>query len=291
MTASAFSQDGSTLAVAAGSRVTLWDPDSCRLAAVLPLAPEHSALGLPIARLAFVPASPFLVACSEGFVVVWNLLTASLQWALDVPVASLAVDPVHASFAIAVPVPAERPPKATAAGSDKSAASASAVDSEDKASTSQQAAQHVSHVLVFDPRSPTPRYRSTCPGTLAPTLLYVTPGMPQHAQASRGLPALVSPILVLTEERSYAYLDAADQDSMPRQGAPKKAAEAASASAYEAAFGPLPAPDQVASAMDVDDTDALSSAPRWKQLFDAPSHALPPPTVLAQSFLRLVTTE
>ena len=41
MTASAFSPDGSVLAIATGPKVTLWDPHTCRLAAVLPLSPEH----------------------------------------------------------------------------------------------------------------------------------------------------------------------------------------------------------------------------------------------------------
>ena len=60
-------------------------------------------------------------------------------------------------------------------------------------------------------------------------------------------------------------------------------------SAFEAAFGALEVqPRQQVQGMDI---DADPTRPRWKQLFDAPSHALPAPTALAQAFLRLVTTE
>ncbi len=65
----------------------------------------------------------------------------------------------------------------------------------------------------------------------------------------------------------------------------------AQVSAFEAAFGSLSAPpagQQTQTGMDV---DADPSRPRWKQLFDAPSHALPPPSALAQAFLRLITAE
>jgi len=36
--------------------------------------------------------------------------------------------------------------------------------------------------------------------------------------------------------------------------------------------------------------DEDASQPRWRQLFDAPSHTLPAPMDLAASFLRLITS-
>ena len=241
MTASAFSSDGSVLAVAAGAKVTLWDPESCRLAAVLSLAPEHQALGLPLTKLAFVRGSPFLVGCSDGFLTVWNLLTATLQWALDVPVSALAADPVHARFAIAVPSleqqkgpegkPTARAPAPNASsghaateaaagvGGSEAVAPAPTASKDSKAEhwlrpgsgvissqSWQPAPKQKSHVLIFDPRSPAPRYHCVCPGTLSPTLLYVPPGMPQHAEAGEGLLGEVSPLMVLAENRAYSYV-------------------------------------------------------------------------------------
>ena len=88
LTATAFSPDGSVLAVAAGPRLTLWDPISNALAAVLPLAsqqyedhtaqaqaqaapPKASTSGRPelaagredgLTQLTFVPGTPYLVS-------------------------------------------------------------------------------------------------------------------------------------------------------------------------------------------------------------------------------------
>jgi len=85
----------------------------------------------------------------------------------------------------------------------------------------------------------------------------------------------------------YIIADAGqgEAEALPQRH-PEPATEA---SAFEEAFGSLdliskPAGD---SSMDI---DMESSKPRWRQLFDAPSHALPAPSSLAQAFLRLVTT-
>jgi hypothetical protein len=59
----AFSTDGSLLAVGMADLVTLWDPwDNALLGSLQP--PLHNA-GCPISRLAFIPGTPFLAACSE----------------------------------------------------------------------------------------------------------------------------------------------------------------------------------------------------------------------------------
>ena len=44
----------------------------------------------------------------------------------------------------------------------------------------------------------------------------------------------------------------------------------------------------VSAGVDGMDVDEDPTKPRWRQLFDAPSHALPPPTALAEAFLRLI---
>lgn len=241
MTASAFSADGSVLAVVAGSKVTLWDPETSRLAAVLSLAPEHS-MGpgaSPVFRLLFIPGTQYLVGTSDTFIAVWNLLTASLHWAMDVAVSALAVDPVFGSFAIAIPAKAAAARTPSAAGYDPAAVAATTAslpaagpsgsqqqaavpDATNKAtssgrpaapssSTQQQwhpAARNKSHILVFDPRSPTPRFHSIVSGTTAPTLLYASPGMPQHAKE---LSDQVSPLMVLAENRAFTYITASGE--------------------------------------------------------------------------------
>lgn len=179
------------------------------------------------------------MGCSSTFVAVWNLLTASLQWALDVPTSALATDPVHPFFSIAVPttsplkggVPVSlhdeesaRAAHAGATGEDGSAEEATrSHDGNDLGPgggrsepgsgrfTSSQKWQpplmHNSHILVFDPRSPSPRFHCICPGTQSPTLLYVPPGMPQHSSETAGANGFgISPLIVLSENRAYTYI-------------------------------------------------------------------------------------
>ncbi len=93
---------------------------------------------------------------------------------------------------------------------------------------------------------------------------------------------------------TFSHRDA----GLPRSAQPKPErplqAEA-EVSAYEAAFGALGSNGGSQKAaldqQDAMDVDVDASRPRWKQLFDAPSHVLPAPTALAQAFLRLLTTE
>jgi NET1-associated nuclear protein 1 (U3 small nucleolar RNA-associated protein 17) len=118
----AFSPDGSLLAIGAGTTATLWDPVQCRLVAALaapPLAAADAAASAaaagPIVRLAFVAgapgAPPRLVACTaapHARIVVWDLLTASAAWAVELETTALAADPRHAGV-FAVGVPPQRP--------------------------------------------------------------------------------------------------------------------------------------------------------------------------------------
>ena len=67
-----FSSDGSILAVAYGQVVTLWDPYSNSLHAVLTYPP--SALH-PIIQIEFLKKSPHLAARSDSHVYVWDLMT------------------------------------------------------------------------------------------------------------------------------------------------------------------------------------------------------------------------
>lgn len=91
-------------------------------------------------------------------------------------------------------------------------------------------------------------------------------------------------------------------DAPPSQASTEP--QPASLSAFEAVFGPqsLASADgadlkRAAQALlssnsggsDVD--DAFVAEQRWRKLFDAPSHALPPATALAQAFLLLLTAE
>lgn len=66
---------------------------------------------------------------------------------------------------------------------------------------------------------------------------------------------------------------------------------AMASSAFEEAFGSLDLINNKSKlTSDSMDVDMGPLTQRWRKLFDAPSHALPAPSSLAQAFLRLVTT-
>eukprot|EP01137_Pigoraptor_chileana_P009467 Opistho-2@57784 len=93
--AAAFSEDGSLVAVAFGSTVTLWDPVSNSLQGVLSYPPSNE----KVSFVAFIAASPFLVASTETTVYVWNILTCSVWWSYRMNATSIAVDPSSPRFA------------------------------------------------------------------------------------------------------------------------------------------------------------------------------------------------
>ena len=79
--AASFSADGSILAVAFGSLITLWDPYENCIRQVLAQPCEES-----INTLRFVGDSPYLLSASKNRITVWNMLTCtgkmnfSLAW-------------------------------------------------------------------------------------------------------------------------------------------------------------------------------------------------------------------
>ncbi|PKA48319.1 hypothetical protein AXF42_Ash021570 [Apostasia shenzhenica] len=81
MTAAKFSADGSVLAVAAASVITLWDPDRNALIAVIGNTID------PINALAFIPKTEYVVSLSRGpkpQLAVWNLSNMSMHWSYKI---------------------------------------------------------------------------------------------------------------------------------------------------------------------------------------------------------------
>ncbi|TKY54560.1 WD repeat-containing protein 75 [Spatholobus suberectus] len=91
MTAAAFSADGSVLAVAADTVITLWDPNNNVLVAVIGETP------MPIISLVFAGKSDFLLSVSHGSkpqLSVWSMakLAASWSYRLQIEAVSCAID-------------------------------------------------------------------------------------------------------------------------------------------------------------------------------------------------------
>ncbi|RKP27953.1 WD40-repeat-containing domain protein [Syncephalis pseudoplumigaleata] len=93
---SAFSDDGSLLAVAFNDIITLWDPWYATLKRVF----AYSISQRPIQQLAFVPGTAYLVAYTDQHLYVWNVLTCSVHWCVQMKVQQLALDPNSPQFTV-----------------------------------------------------------------------------------------------------------------------------------------------------------------------------------------------
>ncbi|KAJ2888010.1 NET1-associated nuclear protein 1 [Coemansia asiatica] len=94
----AFSADGSTLAVAFGGCVTLWDAATC----TAPVCALVASAGTPnLTGVAFIGGSNFLAAWSRNRLDVWNMLTGSVWWTLAMPLQSVFVHPKAPLLAVA----------------------------------------------------------------------------------------------------------------------------------------------------------------------------------------------
>jgi NET1-associated nuclear protein 1 (U3 small nucleolar RNA-associated protein 17) len=181
-------------------------------------------------------------------------------------------------------------------------------------------------VLVFGPHSPDPLYACPVLGSNPSTLLF-SPGSTQAAAAAAAAggaeqppaPPSVSPLLLLTDDRRYTRLvlaaaaaggaDAAaaaaaagESSGVPAGAGAALEAEAAAAgsdggaSGLEAMFGkaaPAAVRGSGGGGSGCGDRDGAAEAAAIKaavaQLFDAPSHVLPPPSALCPTLLELLT--
>ncbi|XP_020275588.1 WD repeat-containing protein 75 [Asparagus officinalis] len=99
MTAAAFSADGSVLAVAAETVVTLWDPDKNALVAVI------GDTFTPITTISFAGKSDYIVTLSQGSnpqLAVWDLSNLSIVWSYKLRAEAVACTEDLSQFAVLV---------------------------------------------------------------------------------------------------------------------------------------------------------------------------------------------
>ena len=281
LTACAFSQDGSLLATA-GVDVALWDPDACaRLRVLSP--PDwrrssdssgrsgRSGRAAPMTGVAFVAGQPLLVAASPDGMVVWNLMSFTVWRAIAMPCVAVAAHPNLSTFAVTVVSPA---------------AAAAEIDPSSDPSTHPGAASPRGGLVA-----------QFAGADAAPVRCWATPGGAPQAVL---LPeAAGGGLVVVTHDRrlvaeGWATSDASESsDELSDAAATPGGRGAAVAGAKLKAFGgeSLAAHEgrlrtdggAVASAIGANAKAGGGAA--WGDLFDSPSHALPPLTTLAPHFL------
>ncbi|KAL4582790.1 hypothetical protein LXL04_007349 [Taraxacum kok-saghyz] len=101
MTAAVFSSEGSILAVAADTVITLWDPEKNVLVAVIGSTHE------PIVSLSFIGESDFLASASKGQLSVWSMSKLSGSWSYNLHTESIACSKKDSLLAVLVALPSQ----------------------------------------------------------------------------------------------------------------------------------------------------------------------------------------
>ncbi|KAJ3213554.1 WD repeat-containing protein 75 [Dinochytrium kinnereticum] len=192
----AFSADGSVVALATGAVVTLWDPFTAILKAMLSYPPTTD----PVLSVGFTGGNfganpvknaaacriPFLTAMTASRVHVWNLLTCTVWWsyALDggVP-ACLKVDPETECFAIAVVRKVERDADVSEKGKDAMEETEGG-EKGTVVSASKSNFSYFTDVMVFEPTSPAPRTCHRLDGIVRGLNFLPGPASPKNASPS-----------------------------------------------------------------------------------------------------------
>jgi len=323
LTASAFSSDGSVLALGSVTGgISLWDATQTALLGVLPPALNATAVGVPlgaasIKKLVFLNKSPLLVACLHGGLAVYNLLTMRCEWSVQINtgVGAVVADPVSPHWAVVLAAPSTN--ENIGGGNGKISTTASKQQQKqqqgvvvfkggeeipvgawrvNRASQSQN--QRMSHTsvsgtaLAFVPNG-TPLYAATVAATGEGT-----------RRANGTSTSGESPLVVLTADREYS-IAARTTGTGTNAGVSKGLADNTgnnrftAVSGFEAMYGRSA---KVASEINKDEKNkkgveaAAAAAERGvdvsqlSELFDAPSHALPPMGTLCPAFLEFMIT-
>ncbi|KAG7669082.1 hypothetical protein Ndes2526B_g00805 [Nannochloris sp. 'desiccata'] len=316
LTASAFSSDGSVLALGSVTGgISLWDATQTALLGVLPPALNSTTVGVPLGaastkKLVFLNKSPLLVACLHGGLAVYNLLTMRCEWSVQINagVGAVVADPVSSHWAVVLATPStngtgkastSKPHQKTQQqgvvlfnGGDEIPVGAWRVN---RAGQSQVPASSVAGTALAFVPSGTPLHAAT-----------VDPSSEGNVRTNGVSTRGESPLIVLTGDREYSIATRATgtTGASTNAGGSKggvngladtgNGTRSAAVSGFEAMYGHS-AKVGVENNKDKNTAGATAEAgsvnlSQWGALFDAPSHALPSMGTLCPAFLEFMIT-
>lgn len=256
MTAAVFSSDGSVLAVAAETVVTLWDPDTNALVAVI------GDSFTPIVALSFVGDLEYLISVSRGSrpqLAVWNLPKLSMHWSY-----MLSVEAVAAS------------------GGDGSKFAVLACPTREANAREQDGI-----ILLFEVDDLVPMSTWSVKKARGGNLTFLSSNLfPQDPNVTE---RRNSPLLVYVNgDHEFEVFDPHGNQSQIGRLHRKNptAAEEPMRFGYESIYGELPEFD-----LKKDQIPEIPFAPSdrpWETIFSGPSHVLPPLTKLCSTFLESI---
>ncbi|KAA8523464.1 hypothetical protein F0562_009887 [Nyssa sinensis] len=263
MTAATFSADGSVLAVAAETVITLWDPEKNVLVAVIGESLE------PIVRLSFVGKSEYLVSASQGSspqVSVWSMSKLSVYWSYKLHAEAIACAMDDSCFAILALLPKSlnytESNKTMLQGTDDGV------------------------ILLFNVGDPVPVVtwfvKKSKGGGLA--FLHINPAsLEENLSDEKPAPVLLA---YINGDHEYVLFDPygeqAPECSVTRQGN-LVGLEEAGQFGYTSIYGELPEFN-----LKRNQTPSVTFVPSekpWETIFSGSSHNLPPLTKLCTAFL------
>ncbi|KAL9257947.1 WD repeat-containing protein [Drosera capensis] len=260
MTGASFSADGSVLAVAADTVITLWDPDKNILVAVL--GKTCSSIG----SLSFVGNSEYLISASHGSrsqLFVWNMETLSVMWSYILHAEAVVCADNDTSFAVlALPPKSPQPVESDGTG----------VQSTDGV------------ILLFDVGNPVPLATWSVKKATGGRLGFLPANQSSLVDDCGKRPSKL--MVFMNGDHEYVVFD-------PLNKAPKKLElarsdakgghEEAGRFGYAALYGDLPAFQPKRDAYV--EIPILPSERPWETMFGGSSLALPPLTKLCSAFL------
>ncbi|TVU49134.1 hypothetical protein EJB05_00428 [Eragrostis curvula] len=266
MTAAAFSGDGSVLAVAAESVITLWDPDNNALVGVISEAIS------PITNLSFVGTSTFLMSLSQSSrpqVAVWNVSNLSMQWSYTLFVEAACCSPDGSAFAVL-----------------------SLLSCPDGGAPADQDGV----LLLFEAENQNPVASWSVKKARGGSISFVKGGISLDANANDSGDGETMSLVYVNSSHEYVIFDPRKNEELVSSKHKEKRiqAEESAPIGYASIYGELP---KLEPTKGVSDIPFVPSDRPWETIFTGSSHVLPPLTKLCSTFLssllekRTVTNE
>ncbi|PSR85460.1 WD repeat-containing protein [Actinidia chinensis var. chinensis] len=261
MTAAAFSADGSVLAVAAETVITLWDPEMNVLVAVIGDSLE------PIGSLSFVGKSEYIVSTSRGSnpqVSVWSMSKLSITWSYKLHAEAVTCTQDGSSFAVLARLPES---------SEAAEAKETMLQSKDGA------------ILLFKVGDPVPVatwfVKKSWGGGLA--FLHMNPAAMEEMISDENPASLLA---YVNSDHEYILFDPYGAQACERGVGRRHSLggfQETGQFGYSSIYVELPEFD-LKKNQTLPITFTPSERP-WETIFSGPSHTLPPLTKLCSSFL------
>ncbi|OMO71724.1 hypothetical protein CCACVL1_18085 [Corchorus capsularis] len=268
MTAAAFSADGSVLAIAAETLITLWDPYKNVLLAVL------GETLTPIVSLSFVGNSDNLVAASCGSkaqLSVWSMSKLSLSWSYKLHIEALASAADLSSFAALALLP--------------ESSNETTFDQRDGVILLYNATEPVPTAICEQPLQFIQCSRLAKGGDLG--FLKVNPSLAEEISVDGKSPELL--LAYMNGDREYVLFDPYSKNAREVSVIHKEGLAAlelkgqADQFGYASIYGDLPEFDMKRTQSSW--VPSFPSERPWETIFSGSSHALPPLTKLCSAFL------